>query len=77
MVDAKKIPATLRIAVRFCNGTYIARAHGKSASCTSSDEVAVDRLIKKLWGAGKHIVSLVVGETLSGYSLWDASRRYR
>jgi len=42
------------VAVKYSAGTYVARAHGTTASCTSGEQQAVERLAVKLWGEGEH-----------------------
>lgn len=37
-------------------GTYVVRAHGITASCTTGARQAVERLAAKLWGEGDHQV---------------------
>lgn len=37
-------------------GTYVVRAHGITASCTTGARQAVERLAAKLWGEGDHPV---------------------
>jgi len=36
------------VTVRFSAGAYVATARGKSASCTSDERIAVERLARKI-----------------------------
>lgn len=38
----------IEVRVKFCYGTYIARANGKAASCTTGEKQAVEALAAKL-----------------------------
>lgn len=39
---------TIEVRVKFCYGTYIARANGKAASCTAGEKQAVEALAAKV-----------------------------
>lgn len=53
---AAKSPLTSEYLVKVKEncGTYVVRAHGITASCTSGARQAVERLATKLWGEGDH-----------------------
>jgi len=40
--------APIDVTVRFSAGAYVATARGKSASCTSGERMAVERLARKI-----------------------------
>jgi hypothetical protein len=47
------------IIVRSYGQTYIARANGKTASCTSGTELAADRVARKLFGDRPYHLKIV------------------
>lgn len=61
------------IIVRYANGTYTARWQGRVASCTSSPELAAERVAVKVLGGEKPTLLLlaqdkfVLGTGLYGY----------
>ncbi len=58
----------LRIVVNGNGNTYMARLHGKSASCTYSAQVAAERVCLKLWPDGNFELTPIGEERFPGGS---------
>lgn len=46
---------TIEVRVKYCYGTFIARAKGKAASCTTGERQAVESLAVKLGAPGANV----------------------